>query len=416
MAAPLNEVASGSVLLSDPSGGLQDLRDRRIRLVSEEALVKDPLRLLRAVRLAVQLDFEIEPETAEAVRRHAGLLGTSHAGAGPGPQPLGAGAPSHKGVSSHKGRAPRVAAERQRDELLQMLRTGNGARALRLLDELALLDRLLPEMMVTRDVEQPKEHHWDVFRHSLAAVDAMDWMLAEKEPENEPQRSLWRELWGQLEWWEGGRDYFLEQFVPNTYRCALIKLAAFLHDAGKPQTKTFEESGRMRFFGHHLAGAEIAVRALKRLRFSSREIDYVRSIVRAHMRPLQMAQAGAPTRKAIYRFFRDTREAGIDTLFMSLADHLGTVGPKVSLEGWRRHVTLVSYVLQKRFAEPEIISPPKLVSGEDLMAEFGLPAGEVLGDLLDAIRDAQGAGEVRTREEALALARERLEGTGARAP
>ena len=118
----------------------------------------------------------------------------------------------------------------------------------------------------------------------------------------------------------------------------VIKLAAFLHDVGKPQTKTFEESGRMRFFGHHMAGAEIAKRALRRLRFSSREVNYVRDIVRAHMRPLQMAQAGAPSRKAIYKFFRDTGDAGIDTLFISLADHLGTVGPACQPRRWRRHV------------------------------------------------------------------------------
>ena len=379
MAAPLNEVASGSVLITDPTGGLEDLQNRTIRLVSQDALAKDPLRLLRGVRLAVLLDFAIEPETTEAIRRNAGLL-------------------------------TEVAAERQRDELVQMLRTNRAAAALRLLDELDLLDPLLPAAAPMREVEQPKEHHWDVLRHSLAAVEALDMMLSEDEPGSEPELSLWRELWGQLEWWEGGRDYFVEQIVPNTHRCALLKLVAFLHDVGKPETKTFEESGRMRFFGHANLGADIAVRALKRLRFSSREVAYVREIVRAHLRPLQMAQSGAPTRKAVYRFFRDTGGAGIDTLFMSLADHLGTVGPNVEFDGWRRHVALVSYIIQMQFADPTIISPPKLVSGRDLMNEFDLPEGHVLGELLVAIRDAQGAGEVSTREEAIALARRHLEG------
>ena len=141
MAAPLNEMAAGSVRLTDPAGGLEDLRNRTVRLLSEEALVKDPLRLLRAVRLAAQLDFEIEPETADAIRSHSGLLAE-------------------------------VAAERQRAELVQMLRTNRAASALRLLDEMELLDRLLPEAAVMREVEQPKEHNWNVFGHSLAAVEA----------------------------------------------------------------------------------------------------------------------------------------------------------------------------------------------------------------------------------------------------
>jgi putative nucleotidyltransferase with HDIG domain len=377
MAVPLAELREGSGYLIDPTGGVDDLHSRTIRLVSERALVNDPLRLLRAVRLAVQLDFEIEAETVNAVRRHAGLL-------------------------------TEAAPERQRDELMLMMSTDSAGRALRMLDDLELLDRLLPDAAIMRNVEQPKEHYWDVLGHAFAAVEALDWLLAEGEPSEESQRSLWGELWGQLAWWEDGRGYFQEQFVMNTYRRALIKLAAFLHDVGKPETKTFEEAGRMRFFGHHVAGADIAVRALKRLRFSSREVDYVHTVVRAHMRPLLLWQQGEPTRKAVYRFYRDTGDAGVDTLFHSLADHVATSGPRITLEEWRPHVAVVSYMLRKRATEPEIISPPKLVSGDDLMVELDLPAGELLGDLLDAIRDAQGAGEVTTREEAMALAQERL--------
>ena len=380
MAAPLNEMAAGSVRLTDPAGGLEDLRNRIVRLVSQEALVKDPLRLLRAVRLAAQLDFAIEPGTADAIRSRSRLLAE-------------------------------VAAERQRDELVQMLRTDRAATALRLLDEVELLDSLLPEAAVMREVEQPKEHNWNVFGHSLAAVEALDMMLCPDEPEGQPGASLWLELWAQLAWWDGGRDYFRAQIVPNTHRCALMKLAGFLHDVGKPQTKTFEEGGRMRFFGHAHVGAEIAARAMRRLRFSSREVKFVSAMIEAHLRPLQMAQQGAPTRKAIYRFFRDTGDAGIDTLFLSLADHLGTVGPRVDPDGWRQHVSLVSYVIQKRLAGGEVVEPQKLIAGEDIMDALDVPPGPLLGELLEAIREAQASGEVTTQEEAIALARRRIKGT-----
>jgi len=379
MAAPLNEVAAGSVMLIDPTAGLPDLLDRTVRVVSEDALVKDPLRLLRGVRLAVQFAFSIEPSTAEMIRRHAALI---------------------EGVS----------AERQRDELVQTLRTPRAAMGLRLMDELGLLERVLPELAPTRGVEQPKEHHWDVFGHSLAVLEALDMIFDEEEPALEPAGSLWRELWSRLEWWPEGRDFFGREYVANTHRCSLVKLAGLLHDIGKPETKSFEESGRMRFLGHAAVGAEIATRAMQRLRFSSRETGLARSMIEAHLRPLQMAQAGAPGRKAIYRFFRDSGEAGIDTLFLSLADHLGTAGPRVTLEGWRRHVALIDYILQRRLREEkEVISPAKLIDGDDLISELGLSPGPQLGELLELVREAQAAGEVSTKEEAVALARRELD-------
>ena len=377
MAAPLNELAAGSIRLIDPTTGLPDLQDRIVRQVSERALLDDPLRLLRGVRLAVLLDFGIEPKTAEAIRRHSAVV-------------------------------ERVAMERQRDELVQILRTPRGGPGLRLMDELGLHDRVLPEMAVTRGVEQPKEHYWDVFNHCLAVVEGLDMMLRESEPEAEPARSLWNELWGRLEWWEGGRQHFMTEFVPNTHRCSLTKLAGLLHDIGKPETKSFDDTGRIRFLGHADIGAQSATRMMQRLRFSGRETALVSAMIEAHMRPVQMAQQQAPSRKAVYRFFRDTGEAGIDTLFLSLADHLGTMGPRVELDGWRRHVAVIDYVLRMRLKERVVIEPPKLVDGDDLMSALGIPPGPRVGELLELVREAQAAGEVSTREDAIALARREM--------
>lgn len=377
MAAPLGEAAAGAAALIDPLKGLEDLRSGRVRLVSEWALEEDSLRLLRGVRLATVMSFEIEPKSAEAIRRRASTI-----------------------VSA--------AAERQRDELARVFSAPRAARGMRLLDDLRLLDHVMPEMSATRGVDQPKEHHYDVLGHSFAAVDWMDCLLAEEEPEEEPARTLWRELWSQLSWWAQARDHFRERIAPLAPRSALLKLASFLHDVGKPQTRTFDERGRMRFFGHSEAGAGIARRLMRRLRFSGREVRMVAAMIEAHLRPVQMAQQGPPTRRAIYRFFRDTGEAGIDTLILSLADHLATVGPRVSVEGWRAHVYVVSYVLQKRMQEEEVVAPARLLRGDELMDALGLAPGPLVGELLEAVREAQAAGEIATREEALELARRRL--------
>jgi poly(A) polymerase len=279
---------------------------------------------------------------------------------------------------------------------------------MRLLDGLGLFACVLPEMDVTRDVEQPKEHHFDVFGHCLAALGALDGLLADEPPSDPFSGGLWQTLWGELAWCDSLRDYFREEVVQGTTRRSLLKFCALLHDVGKPETKSFEENGRMRFFGHSEAGARIARELMRRLRFSAREIGMVGRMIDAHLRPVQLGEQGAPSNRAIYRFFRATGEAGVETLFLSLGDHLGSVGPKVNREGFRAHVVLISYILRTRFEDDSVVAPERLVNGDDLMAAFGLEPGPIVGELIEAIQEAHAAGDIDTKEEGLALAGERL--------
>jgi poly(A) polymerase len=378
MGAELAEAASGEATIVDPTAGRADLAQRVVRLVSEQALRDDPLRVLRGPRIAIERGFEVEPGTAAAIRSHAPSLSAA-------------------------------APERQRDELMRMMKTDRVGAAFRLLDDLNILAVLVPEAEVMRGVEQPREHHWDVIGHAFACAEMLDILLAPSEPDGAEERELWHVLWDELSWWQGSAEYLREELVRGSPRRAVIKLCGFLHDIGKPATKSFEENGRMRFFGHSEAGAEIAGQLMRRLRFSSREVTFVHRMIEAHLRPVQMAQQGAPSDRAVFRFFKATGDAGIATLFLSLADHLATVGPRRDMEAVRAHVQLTGYVIHKRVVEDRVITPPKLVRGDDLISELGIAPGREIGVLLAAIEEAQAAGEVTTKEEALALARERLE-------
>src|SRR3970040_96112 len=144
-------------------------------------------------------------------------------------------------------------------------------------------------------------------------------------------------------------------------------------------------------------GARKCGRILRRLRFSAREVALVQTMVKAHLRPVQMGQQGPPTRRALYRYFRDCGEAAIPTLFLSLADHLGTVGPRDSAAGWRQHAALAHYILTKRVPEAETISPPQLRGGDELMAELELTPGPMIGRLVEPLAEATAGGEVLTR-------------------
>jgi putative nucleotidyltransferase with HDIG domain len=379
MAGEIGAVARGDFDLIDPNGGLADLRVGILRAISEQCLRDDPLRLLRGARIANELTFHVDGDTAAMIRRSAHLV-------------------------------TEAAAERQRDELVRIFGTDRAAAGIRLLDDLKLFSHVFPELEVMRGVEQPKEHSFDVFEHSLAALEALDFLLAEEQPVDSPQRDLWGDLWSALDWCDGLRERFGEESGSGMSRKALLKLCGLLHDVGKPGTKTFEPNGRMRFFGHSEMGAEIAARLMRRLRFSASEVRDVSAMIEAHLRPIQLGQSpgGRPSKRAIYKFFRYTGDAGIDTLFLSLADHLGTAGPRVSVDGFHRHVALTSYILDVRFRQAEIVAPPKLVDGDDLCAVLGIEPGPLVGRLLEAVREARAAGEVETRDEALEFARREL--------
>jgi putative nucleotidyltransferase with HDIG domain len=370
--APLARGESTDVL--DLHGGISDLGTRTIRLVSENALIEDPLRLMRAVRLAVELDCEIEPSSEDALRRHARRITES-------------------------------AAERIRDELARALATPRAAHAVRLMDSLGLLDGLMPEVTAGRGVTQPKEHYYDVFEHNVQTLAALDMMLGDEEPADARERELHRSLWHALKAAPHVREYLREEINKGRPRAVQIKLAGLLHDVAKPQTRRPDETGRLRFFGHAELGAEMARSILTRLRFSRRDIDLVATMIDAHLRPFQIGQESPPTRRAMFRFFRDTGDAAEGVLLLSLADARAARGPRMTHEGWRQSVAYIAYLLSRRHEDESVVRPERLIRGDDVMRELGIAAGPNVGRILAAVEEAQAAGEVSTREDALEYVR-----------
>jgi poly(A) polymerase len=358
----------------DPVGGQADIAGRLIRIAGPDSLRDDPLRLLRAVRLATELGFTIDAATAAAIRA---------------------------GVAS----LDRTAPERQRDELLRILATDRAAEGLRLLDELGLLDALLPEVTATRGVEQPKRHHyWDVFNHSLETVAALDSMLAAAPPPAHPRAWLGELLHAGLAAFP--LDAYLAAPLGGSSRAVLLKLAGLLHDVGKPASRGEDETGRLRFFGHSELGAAMAGAACRRLRFGRAETQFVAHLIEEHLRPTQLSQRGPPSRRAVYRFFRDLGEAAPACLLLTLADGAAAAGPRLTQERWRGHVSYISNVLAASAGEEARTPVPRLITGDDLISELGLRPGPLLGRVLGAVEEAVGAGEVASRDQALALARD----------
>jgi len=360
------------VQLIDPFNGREDLQQGVIQIVAEAAFTSDGARLLRAVRLAAELEFSIADETKALIRRYCHLITD-------------------------------VAGERVREDLLRLLAVPQARQFLVCLDELGLLTAVIPELEQMKGVEQPKEHFWDVFDHSIETVAAVEFLLKQGDWKYADEEAL-----AVVPWSPRLAQHFDLKVSSGSTRGSLLKLAALLHDIAKPQARTIDENGRMRFLGHAKEGAALSACILERLRFSGKETKLVETMVRHHLRPLQMSHEGLPTHRAIYRYFRDTGEAGIDTLFLSMADHLAARGPHLDLSQWQEHTRLVEYVLQQRFQEESLVIPPKLVDGHDLISIFGMNPGPRIGEFLEVLREAQAAGELTTREEALSYIREHL--------
>ncbi|HEU0022324.1 MAG TPA: metal-dependent phosphohydrolase, partial [Dehalococcoidia bacterium] len=177
----------------------------------------------------------------------------------------------------------------------------------------------------------------------------------------------------------------------------------------KPQTKKQDETGRTRFLGHSELGAEMTEARLAQLRLSSRGIAMVSKMVEQHLRPTQLGQGvELPTHRAIYRYFRDLGEVAIDTLYLALADYLAAKGPELAPDDWSNHARMVAHILQVGTQQSGPDKPARLVTGHDLMQQLGLSPGPIIGVLLEKINEAQAAGEITSREEALSLATDAL--------
>jgi poly(A) polymerase len=349
----------------DPFQGQEDLRHRTLKAVSETVFKEDAARLLRALRIAAELDFSIDEATEIQILHDSRLIAS-------------------------------VSGERTREELLRLLALPGAGPRLLYMDKLGLLTALVPELEASRGVNQPWIHVWDVFEHSIRTVAAVEAVLRESAWEYAGQDAI-----EYVPWSEKLSGHFDREISSGSTGRTMLKLAALFHDIAKPQTKTLDDDGRARFIGHPVEGAKTAANILERLRFSNREIQLVELLVKYHLRPTQMSNEGLPTDRAIYRFFRDTGEAGIDLLFLCLADHLATRGDTLEMSGWREHTQMTEHVLARYFQEAVVSKPPKLIDGNDIMKILGISPGPEVGELLEALHEAQAAGEVKNTQEAV---------------
>lgn len=343
--------------LLDPFGGLPDAARGILRAVGDPSrrLAEDRSRAIRAVRFTAQLGFRIEPRTLSAVRAIASKLTASRRVGGQ--------------------RVHVVPYEVIARELVRAL-LADPVAALGALDDTHILPVILPEVAAMQGVPQPRQFHaeGDVYEHTRLALSKLS---------------------------SPGFHRHFRGYEPS----ATLVLAVLLHDIGKPPTlKTPKSHGtdRIRFDGHDVMGAQMAREVAERLKLASAGVDRDRleRLVARHLIFTERTIVAMRATKIEALFVKDPG-FGQELLALKYCDGAATVNPK------GQHTLNSLYRMERRIAQlkPKGRALPRLVNGHVLMRALGIPPGPPVGRLLEAIREAQLTGRVRTTAQALALAR-----------
>lgn len=342
--------------------GTADLRKKRLRALSSAVFKEDPLRILRAFRIAAELNFQIDQPTRRWIRRHRRL-------------------------------ALLPAAERVREEILRLFSTPESHRRLFEMEKAGVLDVLFPESKRLRRCAHRYYGKGGVLTHSLETVQML---------ENVVQNlKTWFPLCAKK------IAAHLEEPINCRPRIAHLKWAALIHDIGKPETAEIRE-GRLRFFEHEHKGADRVPDLGRRYRWSMDETRRTERLVRHHMRIGNLATHQTVTDKAIHRFFRDLDDDAVGMLLVSLADHLTYLTPAQRRRRSTSHERLTVKMIHSFYRRRKTILPPKLLNGYDVMKAFGLKPSPLIGALLKDVEEAQSEGRLKNKQDALAYLKTRL--------
>ena len=353
----------------DPLGGAADLRSRTLRMAGPGAFELDPLRVLRMVRMAIELGLEPEEQTRSRAKAQASRLSS-------------------------------VSGERIFMELRRIIAAPAARRGVEMVGEIGAGAAVLPELEALRGVEQSRFHHSDVYGHTLEVLDRTIDLSAPGGPDCEQAAESMGSHRAQV----GG--LLAEPLADEMTRGEALRWGALMHDAAKPLTRDSRpEDGRVTFLGHDRRGAELAREVLERLRTSERLRAHVAGLVRHHLRLGFLVHEPQPlARRTVYAYLKACSPVEVDVTLLSIADRLATrgAGSDVAIA---KHLELARGMLGEALRWRAQGTPAPLLRGDELARELGIAAGPQLGELLEGIAEARFAGEISTPEEALECAR-----------
>lgn len=341
----------------DHVGGIDDLNKKRIRMISHRIFEADPVRLLRAHRMASCLGLHFTADTKRAIAKHA-LRIRSAAGERIWPE--------LRLILGHR---------QSHEQILEMAECGT-------------LEAVLPEMDKLRTCSQDQRHQVDVWQHTLRAYHAVEALLKRPDEILPP----------------AGQRFVIS--IPAEFK-VLLKLAILLHDIGKPACRMQDASGRTHFYGHAACGGTLARRICRRLRISSRHSQWIEQLVKHHQWPLNLylSQRGTSFRtKSLGRFLRQCGPLTPYVLLHAVADCLG----KENSESQAVYLEFIWKTMSIYFEKATAPNQLPLLNGHDLQNRFALAPSPLIGTLLRQIEEARLSGVIESRDQAFQMAADLL--------
>jgi poly(A) polymerase len=340
----------------DPLNGAGDIAKKIVRMINEKSIVSDPLRILRAIRFSAMLDFSVEHTTLEEIGRSANLL---------------------KDVSS----------ERIMGELCLILKSHGSSRFFRQMDDLGILEIIFPEIVPMKGCAQNGFHHKNVWEHSLLVMESCEEIISNSS-------KYFKDL-----------SAGVAETLAQNDRLPLLKLAALLHDTGKPATRGLNpDTGRITFYGHDEEGAKLVGLIADRLKMSGRSRDFMVLMAAEHLHILHLASNVVKSSTKM-KWFRKMGDDSVPAIILSMADVMGILGPDATEEYRERHMEWSTESVINYYKEIKAkIESPDLITGHDLIV-LGMKPGPEIGRVLARVRDARDAGEIAAREDAIEMAK-----------
>jgi poly(A) polymerase len=307
------ELPSG--YLHDPFNGISDIAAGLIRTTqtAADSFSDDPLRMMRAARFAAQLNFKVDDSVLEAMTEMA-------------------------------SRIEIISAERVRDELSKLLLAPNPRAGLQILVDTGIAEFILPELPKLKLELDEHHRHKDVFEHSLIVLEQAIALEQSHEPKTEPD--------------------------------LILRVAALLHDIGKPKTRRFEDGGGVSFHHHEVVGAKLAKKRMAALRFSNEEIDSVYRLIELHLR-FHGYGSGEWTDSAVRRYVRDADDQLVRLHKLTRADC--TTRNKRKADNLARTYDSLEERIAELQAQEELNSIRPTLDGQQIMKLLGLKPGPQVG-------------------------------------